>query len=350
MGRAIIVTMGKQVAELYTCNDGTWELTNTSCRAHHECTASTLSGCKRFARTHGGSSGRCISGYTGSCSYTCNDGTWVGSESCRAYRSCTARSASGGVPSLSSGSHGTTRSGSCSSGYSGSYSYECDDGSWSGSNNCTRTYSSCSTRSASGGVPSLSSGSHGTTRSGSCRSGYSGTYSYECDDGSWDGSNNCTRTYSSCSTRSASGGVPSLSSGSHGTTRSGSCRSGYSGTYSYECDDGSWDGSNNCEASGPPPCPTLTSTTCGNTTESRCCTGGNKTVGSPPYRVTEYACRWRSGSCQLVKLGSTPCFKADTLITLVGGKLKPIQEIQIGDMVIGKRGNQYSTRIKSKRL
>ena len=114
----------------YDCNDGTWSENINNCK--QDCDASTLSKCERSASSHGGSSGSCISGYTGSCSYTCNDGSWSeNSNACK--QDCAASTLSNCRRSAKS--HGGS-SGSCVSGYTGSCNYTCNDGSWSENKQC----------------------------------------------------------------------------------------------------------------------------------------------------------------------------------------------------------------------
>ena len=59
----------------FTCDDGSWgEDSGSSC--HDGCAAETKDGCVLSNTVHGGSSGSCGSGTTGTCSATCNDGAW----------------------------------------------------------------------------------------------------------------------------------------------------------------------------------------------------------------------------------------------------------------------------------
>ena len=59
----------------FTCDDGSWgEDSGSSC--HDGCAAETKDGCVLGDTVHGGSSGSCGSGTTGTCSATCNDGAW----------------------------------------------------------------------------------------------------------------------------------------------------------------------------------------------------------------------------------------------------------------------------------
>ena len=68
----------------YACSYGSYNgPTNASCKAG--CAGDTLKRCKLSKGVHGDTSGACLSGDTGSCSYTCDDGTWdEGGNSCAA--------------------------------------------------------------------------------------------------------------------------------------------------------------------------------------------------------------------------------------------------------------------------
>ena len=250
----------------YYCNNGFWQYQSNSCSVttYSSCSASTYNNCVRSYTSHNGTSGTCASGYSGSCSYRCNDGSWqYQSNSCTAtpiYRSCSSSTYNNCY--RSSRSHGSY-SGSCVSGYTGNCSYRCNDGSWNYvSNSCTSgpTYSSCSSTTISNCV--LSSRSHNGT-SGSCRSGYTGSCSYRCNDGTWQvQSNTCGVTYSSCSASTYNNCVRNYTS--HNGT-SGSCAAGYTGNCSYRCNNGSWNYiSNTCTALPPPPL------SCSSSTISNC--------------------------------------------------------------------------------
>ncbi len=88
----------------------------------------------------------CSSGYTGTCDYTCNNGTWTENSpsTCTAALSCTSSTAGGGTcTSLPTPTpSGSSASGTCVSGYTGagagdSCSYTCENGVW------TLPYSGC---------------------------------------------------------------------------------------------------------------------------------------------------------------------------------------------------------------
>ena len=65
----------------YTCNDGTFVgPSGESC--HAGCAGATKAGCVLLDKVHGGKSGSCPPDHTGSCSYTCNDGKWGNGSSC----------------------------------------------------------------------------------------------------------------------------------------------------------------------------------------------------------------------------------------------------------------------------
>ncbi len=246
----------------YNCFNGIWDKVRNTCSTTppQSCNTHTTGGCKRSSKSHGGSSGSCISGYTGSCSYTCNDGSWSGSNNCNrtvTYSSCNTHTRTG--CKRSSKSHGGS-SGSCISGYTGSCSYTCNNGSWGSpsSNNCNRTvtYRSCDTHTTGG--CKRSGRSHGRS-SGSCISGYTGSCSYTCNNGSWrsPSSNNCVApppppppppVNQGCSSKTnylTAAIYCKVSSGVHSQLVGGTCGSDSSahimkGSCSYQCLNGSW--------------------------------------------------------------------------------------------------------------
>ncbi len=225
-----------------------------------DCGTTEISNCQLSSADEGNHDGNCVNGKIGTCRYECFGTSWweiPGQNKCvtpTPPQSCNTHTTGG--CKRSGRSHGGS-SGSCISGYTGSCSYTCNDGSWSGSNNCNRTvtYSSCNTHTRTG-CKRYSRGHGGS--SGSCISGYTGSCSYTCNNGSWGSpsSNNCNRTvtYRSCDTHTTGG--CKRSGRSHGGS-SGSCINSYTGSCSYTCNNGSWGSpsSNNCKASLPPPPP-----------------------------------------------------------------------------------------------
>ncbi len=224
-----------------------------------DCTASTETGCIRDDTSHGGTSGACDSGngYIGTCSYTCNDGSWSEiSNNCRLYNSCNALTEAGCILEITS--HGDT-SGRCDtdSGYTGVCTGTCNDGSWNGKNNCMVQ---CNAITQDGCIRNQTS--HGGT-SGSCDSGngYTGTCSYTCNNGSWSGTNNCVSD-GSCKASTEDNcvleGKPNRSRDTFGV-----CESGFTGNCSYLCNYGRFTKvRNNC---------CLPSTNCSDHTKGDCC-------------------------------------------------------------------------------
>ena len=108
----------------HRCVDGGWSSPyGTTC--NRTCASETKSGCKLSDTTHGSTSGSCFSGYSGSCDYSCDDGSWS-----RNYNNCR----SGGPSSYGPGSYSSSPSSYDSSPYSYSPgSYSSSPGSYSGS-------------------------------------------------------------------------------------------------------------------------------------------------------------------------------------------------------------------------
>jgi len=158
-----------------------------------DCTASTEDYCSLADTADGGSDGECARGYTGSCSFPCNDGTWgMGINNCT-----TATGASCTASTVSNCSRSATVdggvSGDCDSGYTGTCSYTCDDGTWDlNNNNCTAATGASCTASTVSNCSRAPTADGGT--SGSCNIGYTGSCSYTCNNGTWGipASNSCT--------------------------------------------------------------------------------------------------------------------------------------------------------------
>ena len=65
------------VQQTRTCTNGTLSGSYTHATCNSGCPATTVNNCQLTARAHGESSGSCASGYNGSCSYLCNNGSNV---------------------------------------------------------------------------------------------------------------------------------------------------------------------------------------------------------------------------------------------------------------------------------
>ena len=64
----------------YSCSDGAWQPPGNAVPADatcgRSCAATTVDGCTLGRTAHGGSSGQCAAGASGTCDYSCDDGTW----------------------------------------------------------------------------------------------------------------------------------------------------------------------------------------------------------------------------------------------------------------------------------
>ena len=128
------------------CNGSSWTaLTGGEDETtYSSCSSTTRSNCSLKSTGHGGDSGSCASGYTGSCSYNCNNGTWSQqSNSCSANKNCSSDSfrfikklTKGGqkiaICDISAATHGQVVTGSCISNHVniGHCTYQCDNGTW----------------------------------------------------------------------------------------------------------------------------------------------------------------------------------------------------------------------------
>ncbi|WP_157684595.1 hypothetical protein [Bdellovibrio bacteriovorus] len=143
------------------------------------CISTTISNCNLVTTPSGSSSGSCVSGYTGTCSYSCFRKTWTASANSCAPASCTLPW--GGT--LANGSSVTAYSSTAPVGAACStvsQTRTCSTGTLSGS----YTNSTCSSGCAAGTTSNCSytAAAHNGA-SGSCVSGYTGSCSYRCNNG-----------------------------------------------------------------------------------------------------------------------------------------------------------------------
>ena len=223
------------------------------------CSARTENHCELPAANHNPSHvvpGDCEDGWTGGCSYKCDNDTWKKqTNTCKA--DCSAETID--HCSLSSESHNSSRDviGSCTGGYIGNCSYKCNNGVWGNKKGGCTAPRACnrSFQSIPGGVftcwrfPRSQSGSTVSTRCWT-RHGATGQCTFSCYNGIWSYvSHNCirgcpSRNFGLCYVGINRGG------GNHGDI-SGICGAYSSGTCSYRCNRGSWDTStatDNCKA------------------------------------------------------------------------------------------------------
>jgi len=116
----------------YSCSNGTWTEESNSCESETTCLANEdLNHCGLEQTSHGGDSGDCINPYyAGYCKYVCNSGTWEES-----YNTCRIPNAGCGAGEISHcdlvyASHGIMMNGTCADGYTGICSYTCNNGNW----------------------------------------------------------------------------------------------------------------------------------------------------------------------------------------------------------------------------
>ena len=140
----------------YSCKDGVLVKNNNTCTAPLNCTTSytpDATRCPSITLGHGNSTSRgCNSGYTGTCIYSCHNGTMTGSRTCSVSQ-CTAPAKQTGCLAFSGRiNSGTSQSRSCETSYTGSgCSYTCTNGNpTSITNNCSvRTDNPCQAKTIS---------------------------------------------------------------------------------------------------------------------------------------------------------------------------------------------------------
>ena len=316
------------------------------------CGAETKENCILPGTNHNvaASNPRCKSGWTGSCSYRCNDGNFDKiTNSCKKNCSSKEFPIAGTRCVLPSGSHAPTshysyrRTGRCTSSY-GACSARCNNGNWEGVANTCYAPRGCSGRTISN--CRMGGGTHNSHVNGRCINNTTGNCGYHCVDSTWKW--HSTRSHYTCKTRCSGwspGGTCTVSTRNHGG-RSGSCKSGYTGSCSYRCNNGSWSGSNSCRRS------------CTGCLRRNVCYAQGSTWGywsepscsssegsSPGY--TEYRCTNRTWTLVSSSNGSCySCFIADTLVKMFDGSKKPIQDIVKGDQVLGQSGINIVTEVK----
>ena len=301
----------------YQCNDGTWKKQSNTCK--RSCEADTIAHCKLSWKVHSRlHNGRCVSGSTGECTYRCNDGTWdLDGNTCK--RKCVAATESdlnseGGVVRsrdciMDARNHGYL-SGRCSSTYTGSCSYRCNDGDWDLSDNTCKRKCVAATESdlnSEGSVVrcKMDARNHGK-KSGECATaGYLGGCKYKCNDGTWDSvANNTCSPPNDCNPSEIFG--CSLSSASHGAppTR-GTCASTHVGSCSYRCVDGTWEEdesggvceqASKCFATKKNNC-SLSDTAHGNLQVGTCIAGY---TGNCLYECNNATWQWDTNTCRAV--------------------------------------------------
>ncbi|HVI07670.1 MAG TPA: DNRLRE domain-containing protein [Candidatus Binatia bacterium] len=93
-----------------------------------QCPAGTQSNCVLTTTNSGNTdTGTCVPGYTGACSFSCNNGTWT-----QVTNTCAAQCPAGTQNNcvLSATNSGNIDAGACATGYTGACSYSCNNGTW----------------------------------------------------------------------------------------------------------------------------------------------------------------------------------------------------------------------------
>ena len=238
-----------------TCEDTCGNIHDGTKNCALDCGSDTIANCDVFAKSNGGTSGTCdaAAGYTGTCSYTCISGSWDipnGTNNCALPVDCTTPITTAGCKLSSTLNGGTSGTCDAASGYTGTCSYTCNNGTFGipSTNDCV-TPDGCAATTINEGTTSecvLPFGSNGLQNIGTCSTGYGECYS-TCTNGTWGTpSTNTCREESGCSELQTDNcyfaAVPSGSGGAGGT-----CPIGYTGFCQAICSDGTWtDIQDNC--------------------------------------------------------------------------------------------------------
>jgi len=161
-----------------TCTAGVCAAASAS-----NCPAQTTNNCV-LTQTNSGSTdtGTCSPGYSGSCAYSCSNGTFSQvTNTCAAATQCSATTTNNCV--LTQTNSGSTDTGTCSPGYSGSCAYSCSNGAFSQVTNTCTAAAQCSATTTNNCV--LTQTNSGNTDTGTCSLGYTGACSYSCSNGAF---------------------------------------------------------------------------------------------------------------------------------------------------------------------
>ena len=205
------------------------------------CGAETKNHCVLQATNHNVLAGspRCKSGWTGSCSYRCNDGNFDKiTNSCKKNCSSKEFPIAGTRCVLQASDHDIQTTGTCTSSY-GECSGRCNNGHWEGVANTCYTPRGCGGKTISN--CRIGEGTHDSQVNGRCINNTTGNCKYHCVDSVW------KKNHYSCGNRCS--GKPSYAwnVGSiqnktyyHGNTATAQCIYGYNGRISYRCNNGNW--------------------------------------------------------------------------------------------------------------
>ena len=144
------------------------------------CPAQTINNCL-VTTTNSGTTdtGACSAGYSGSCAYSCSNGAFTQVTNTCAPAACSAQTINNCV--VTTTGSGNTDTGTCSAGHSGACSYSCSNGAFTQvANTCA---AQCSATTVNGNCNLTLTNSGGTA--GTCSSGYSGSCAYSCSNGTW---------------------------------------------------------------------------------------------------------------------------------------------------------------------
>ena len=211
-----------------TCTAGVCAAASAS-----NCPAQTTNNCV-LTQTNSGSTdtGTCSPGYSGSCAYSCSNGAFSQlTNTCAAAAQCSATTTNHCV--LTQTNSGSADTGTCSSGYTGSCAYSCSNGTFAQVTN-TCAPAACTAQTINNCV--LTTTNSGSTDTGTCASGNTGSCSFSCNNGAFTQvTNTCAAVCPATTTNNCV-----LTTTNSGSTDTGNCSQGYTGVCSYSCSNGAF--------------------------------------------------------------------------------------------------------------
>jgi hypothetical protein len=229
------VSIGIKTAPVYyarAVRNAPTQITDTCAPA--PCAAGTVNNCTLPTTDSGNSNaGTCPAGDTGSCSFSCSNGTWTQITDSCAPAPCAAGTVNNcTLPTTNSGN---SDAGTCPAGDTGSCSFSCSNGTW------TQITDSCAPAPCAAGTVNnctLTTTNYGSSDTGTCAAGYTGSCSFACTNGgTW------TQITDTCAPAPCAAGTVNnctLPTTNSGNSNAGTCPAGDTGSCSFSCSNGTW--------------------------------------------------------------------------------------------------------------